>query len=91
MNTGTTEKSKPTPEVIYVTPDQEEDIGMNEELNNVEEKHNFSYTEWIKGPHSVMMIFVILGVIAYLFYKGYLYTIPNVLLFVIHPYNTNNA
>ncbi|BFU21819.1 phosphatidylserine synthase, putative [Entamoeba histolytica HM-1:IMSS-B] len=73
-----TEQQTTKQEVVYVTPDQEEEIGMKEELKQITEQYDTtSYYEWVKGPHSVLCMVALLGVLIYLYYKGYITSPPS--------------
>ena len=64
--------------IVYITPYEEEELGKKTELQKLLEPINYTkYYEWIKGPISVIAIFMLLGVLLFLYYKGYIFNAPS--------------
>ncbi|KAL7719121.1 Phosphatidylserine synthase [Entamoeba marina] len=74
----TTDQTKKGKNIIYLLPEEEEEIGLNEELRLVTEKPDISpYSEWIKGPHSVIFLFFVLFLVIVAYVTGYLTAPPS--------------
>ena len=64
--------------IVYITPYEEEEIGKKNELKQITEPVNTSkYYEWIKGPHSVLCLVALLGILFILYQKGYVFNAPS--------------